>query len=63
MPILKKTLEYIVATSAANENEKILNLLNVIIAANQYSIDVEDILLDLKRRLIRFLNSLYDYRG
>ncbi|AUO08539.1 DNA-binding protein [Paenibacillus jamilae] len=42
--VLHDYVEYIVATSETNENEKISKLLNVLIAANQYSIDVDDIL-------------------
>ncbi len=42
--LLNEYVEYIAVTSAANENEKLSKLLNVIIAANQFSIDVDDIL-------------------
>ncbi|MEK4732396.1 MULTISPECIES: helix-turn-helix domain-containing protein [unclassified Paenibacillus] len=42
--LLNDYVEYIATTSAANENEKLSKLLNVIIAANQFSIDVDDIL-------------------
>ncbi|WP_058830687.1 helix-turn-helix domain-containing protein [Paenibacillus polymyxa] len=42
--LLNEYVEYIAVTSAANENEKLSKLLNVIIAANQFSINVDDIL-------------------
>ncbi|MDP1513416.1 helix-turn-helix transcriptional regulator [Paenibacillus sp. CMAA1739] len=42
--VLTDYVEYIAATTADNENEKLSKLLNVIIAANQFSIDVDDIL-------------------
>ncbi|MCP3743156.1 transcriptional regulator [Paenibacillus sp. A3M_27_13] len=42
--LLNDYVEYIATTSAANENEKLSKLLNVIIAANQFSIDVDNIL-------------------
>ncbi|NEU24701.1 helix-turn-helix transcriptional regulator [Paenibacillus polymyxa] len=42
--VLTDYVEYIAATTDANENEKLSKLLNVIIAANQFSIDVDDIL-------------------
>ncbi|PPQ50414.1 transcriptional regulator, partial [Paenibacillus peoriae] len=42
--VLQDYVEYIAATSATNESEKISKLLNVIISANQYNIDVEGVL-------------------
>ncbi|KAF6577693.1 helix-turn-helix transcriptional regulator [Paenibacillus sp. EKM212P] len=55
--VLHDYVEYIVATSATNENEKISKLLNVIIAANQYSIDVDDIL----KRIESEINSFSEH--
>ncbi|MCP3778441.1 transcriptional regulator [Paenibacillus sp. MZ03-122A] len=42
--VLPDYVEYIAATSTANENEKLSKLLNVMIAANRYEIDVDDVL-------------------
>ncbi|MDQ0049764.1 transcriptional regulator with XRE-family HTH domain [Paenibacillus polymyxa] len=43
--VLPEYVEYIVATSITNEDEKLSKLLNIIIAANRYAIDVDDVLL------------------
>ncbi|MGG4219002.1 transcriptional regulator [Paenibacillus jamilae] len=42
--VLPDYVEYIAATSNANENEKLSKLLNIMIAANRYDIDVDDVL-------------------
>ncbi|APB70885.1 XRE family transcriptional regulator [Paenibacillus polymyxa] len=42
--VLPDYVEYVAATSTANENEKLSKLLNVMIAANRYEIDVDDVL-------------------
>ncbi|WDM21956.1 transcriptional regulator [Paenibacillus polymyxa] len=42
--VLPDYVEYIVATSNANENEKLSKLLNIMIAANRYEINVDDVL-------------------
>lgn len=52
--MLQDYVEYIAATSATNENEKISKLLNVIISANQYSIDVEGILQQFEAEINAF---------
>ncbi|WP_025684117.1 helix-turn-helix domain-containing protein [Paenibacillus maysiensis] len=43
--VLSEYVEYITVTSIANNNEKLSKLLNVMIAANRYGIDVDDVLL------------------
>ncbi|ALP37939.1 DNA-binding protein [Paenibacillus sp. IHB B 3084] len=43
--VLPEYVEYIVVTSIARNNEKLSKLLNVMIAANRYGIDVDDVLL------------------
>ncbi|SPY16036.1 helix-turn-helix domain-containing protein [Paenibacillus polymyxa] len=57
--VLHDYVEYIVATSETNENEKISKLLNVIIAANQYSIDVDDILKRFETLIGTFHNNYH----
>ncbi|MEJ3719650.1 helix-turn-helix transcriptional regulator [Paenibacillus polymyxa] len=42
--VLPDYVEYIAATSNANENEKLSKLLNIMIAANRYQINVDDVL-------------------
>ncbi|RPE04159.1 helix-turn-helix domain-containing protein [Paenibacillus polymyxa] len=42
--VLPAYVEYIAATSTNNENEKLSKLLNVMIAANRYGIDVNDVI-------------------
>ncbi|WP_283654218.1 MULTISPECIES: helix-turn-helix transcriptional regulator [unclassified Paenibacillus] len=42
--VLQDYVEYIAATSGSNEQEEISKLLNVIIAANRFELDVDDIL-------------------
>lgn len=42
--VLPDYVEYIVATLITNEDEKLSMLLNIIIAANRYAIDVDDVL-------------------
>ncbi|MGW8958373.1 helix-turn-helix domain-containing protein [Paenibacillus sp. NPDC055715] len=42
--VLQDYVEYIAATSGSNEQEKISKLLNVIIAANRFELEVDDIL-------------------
>ncbi|MET3209867.1 UNVERIFIED_CONTAM: transcriptional regulator with XRE-family HTH domain [Paenibacillus sp. PvR008] len=42
--VLQDYVEYIAATSDSNEQEKISKLLNVIIAANRFELEVDDIL-------------------
>ncbi|WP_342416344.1 helix-turn-helix transcriptional regulator [Paenibacillus sp. FSL R10-2782] len=42
--VLQDYVEYIAATSGSNEQEELSKLLNVIIAANRFELDVDDIL-------------------
>ncbi|MGP0577376.1 transcriptional regulator [Paenibacillus peoriae] len=55
--VLQDYVEYIAVTSATNENEKISKLLNVIISANQYNIDVEGILQQFEAEINAFVQQ------
>ncbi|TKH45134.1 transcriptional regulator [Paenibacillus terrae] len=46
--VLQDYAEYIAATSGSNEQEELSKLLNVIIAANRFELDVDDILQQFK---------------
>jgi transcriptional regulator with XRE-family HTH domain len=52
--VLHDYVEYIAASSVTNEDEKLSKLLNVIIAANQYNIDVDDILERFETLIVSF---------
>ncbi|ADO59503.1 helix-turn-helix transcriptional regulator [Paenibacillus polymyxa] len=51
--VLSEYAEYIAETST-NESEKLSKLLNIIIAANQYGIEVDDVLLRFKKDIDAF---------
>ncbi|WP_068505051.1 helix-turn-helix domain-containing protein [Paenibacillus kribbensis] len=52
--VLPNYVEYITATSITDENEKLSKLLNVMIAANRYTIDVDDVLLQFEEDINSF---------
>jgi hypothetical protein len=58
--VLPDYVEYIAATSIVNENEKLSKLLNVMIAANRYEIDVDDILSRFETNINSFAQTSSD---
>ncbi|MEC0233002.1 transcriptional regulator [Paenibacillus kribbensis] len=52
--VLPEYVEYIAVTSTANNNENLSKLLNVMIAANRYGIDVDDVLLHFETDINSF---------
>ncbi|KZE64714.1 DNA-binding protein [Paenibacillus jamilae] len=65
--VLPDYVEYIAATSNDNENEKLSKLLNIMIAANRYEIDVDDVLLRFEMDIHSFIKlpsvaDMYTYQ-